>query len=128
MRYAYLNDKEWYNKHMNLTQKHCIPCEGGTPPLSDKEEDKLIKEIPQWVLLREDKTNVVHKIRRQFTFEGFKDAINFVNKIAEIAEKEGHHPDIYIFYNKVQIELFTHAVGGLSENDFIMASKIDVLI
>lgn len=112
----------------DLVQKHCVPCEGGTPPLSDAEEDRFIQQTPDWILLREDDQVVVHKIRRQFTLKNFKEAIEFVNKIADIAEKEGHHPDIYIFYKKVQIELFTHAVGGLSENDFIMAAKINQLL
>lgn len=106
---------------MNLLDKHCIPCEGGDPPISDSKEEELKKEIPDWLLLRDG----THKLRRQFKFKNFKEAIVFVNKVAEIAEKEGHHPDIYIFYNKVQLDLFTHAVGGLSENDFIMAAKID---
>jgi len=108
---------------MNLIQKHCVPCEGGDPPLSEEEENKLFKEIPTWLLLRDGN----HKLRKQFGFKGFLEAIAFVNKIAPIAEAEGHHPDMYIFYNKVQIDLFTHAVGGLSENDFIMAAKIDTL-
>lgn len=113
---------------MDLSTKHCIPCEGGDPALPDEKEDELKENIPNWLLLRNDGQTVVHKLRRQFSFRDFKEAITFVNKIAEIAENEGHHPDIYIFYNKVQIELFTHAVGGLSENDFIMASKIDRLV
>lgn len=112
----------------DLQQKHCVPCEGGTPPLSDEKEDELIRQITDWILLREDGQMAVHKLRRQFKFKTFPEAMAFVNKVAEIAEKEQHHPDIYIFYNKVQIELFTHAVGGISENDFIMASKIDHLL
>lgn len=113
---------------MDLSQKHCVPCEGGDPALTDEREDELKKSVPDWILLRNDGQTVVHKLRRQFTFKDFKEAVAFVNKIAAIAEEEGHHPDIYIFYNKVQLELFTHAVGGLSENDFIMASKIDNLL
>lgn len=112
---------------MDLAQKHCVPCEGGDPALTDDREDELKKEIPDWILLRNDGQTVVHKLRKQFKFENFKEAIAFVIKIADVAEEEGHHPDMYIFYNKVQIELFTHAVGGLSENDFIMASKINKL-
>ena len=116
---------------MDLSDKHCVPCEGGTPPLTQQEEDTLKTQIPHWTLLRDPSTPsgqlLVHKLKHQFTFKNFKEAMQFVNNIAEIAEKEGHHPDIYIFYNKVQIELFTHAVGGLSENDFIMARKIDKL-
>lgn len=109
---------------MDLTKKHCVPCEGGTPPLPDSEEDRLHKEVPSWLILRDGN----HKIRKQFSFKGFPEAVAFVDKIVPVAESEGHHPDIYIFYNKVQLDLFTHAVGGLSENDFIMAAKIDALL
>lgn len=109
---------------MDLTQKHCVPCEGGTPPLPESEEDKLKAQVPAWLLLRQD----THKLRRQFTFKDFEEAMKFVNNVAQIAQLEQHHPDIYIFYNKVQLDLFTHAVGGLSENDFIMAAKIDKLL
>lgn len=105
----------------NLINKHCVPCEEGGNPLSEKEENRLHKQVSSWIILRFE----THKIRRQFTFDSFVSAIAFVNKIADIAQKQQHHPDIYIFYNKVQIDLFTHAVGGLSENDFIMAAKID---
>lgn len=115
---------------MDLTVKHCVPCEGGTPPLPNAEEDTLHKEVSDWLLLRDPSASSgqVHKLRKQFTFKTFPDAIAFVDKIAPIAEAEGHHPDIYIFYNKVQLDLFTHAVGGLSENDFIMAAKINKIV
>lgn len=106
---------------MDLSYKKCVPCEGGAPPLSDQRENELYRYTPQWILLRDG----THRLRRQFRFKTFKDAMIFVNEVANIAEKEGHHPDIYVFYNKVQLDLFTHAVGGLSENDFIMAAKID---
>jgi len=109
---------------VDLTQKHCVPCEGGDPPLPQNKEDELIAQVPSWQLLRDE----ARKIRRQFKFKNFKEAVSFVNKVADIAETEGHHPDIKIVYNKVQLDLFTHAVGGLSENDFIMAAKIDRLL
>lgn len=109
---------------MDLNQKHCVPCEGGTPPLSEEREDELLGQISNWSLIRDGE----HKIRKQFKFADFKKALEFVNKVGEIAEQEQHHPDIYIFYNRVQMELFTHAVGGLSENDFILASKIDLVV
>ena len=109
---------------MDLTKKHCVPCEGGTPPLSDEKEEELIKKVSNWSLSRDG----THKIRRMFTFKDFKDAIAFVNKVADLAENQGHHPDIKIVYNKVMLDLFTHAVMGLSENDFIMAAKINSLI
>lgn len=105
----------------DLVQQHCVPCESGTPPLSEEKENEFIKQAQDWILIRDG----AHRIRRQFKFKNFKEAINFTNKVAEIAEQEGHHPDIYIFYNKVQLDLFTHAVGGLSDNDFIMAAKIN---
>lgn len=108
----------------DLVDKHCVPCEGGDPPVSAEKEKELQRHIPDWLLF-DDGT---HKLRRQFKFKDFKESIQFVNRVAKVAESEGHHPDIYIFYNKVQIDLFTHAVGGLSENDFIMAAKIDALI
>lgn len=108
----------------DLTKKHCVPCEGGDPPLSNEKEDELFKQVQNWNLLGDGE----HKLRRQFKFKNFKEAMNFVNKVANIAEEEGHHPDIYVFYNKVQLDLFTHAVGGLSENDFIIASKVNKLV
>ncbi|MHA1341118.1 MAG: 4a-hydroxytetrahydrobiopterin dehydratase [Promethearchaeota archaeon] len=89
--------------------------------MSILEEDEYIKQIPQWNLNRTD----VHKIYREFKFKDFKHAMMFVNKVAEIAEKEGHHPDVYIYYNKVRLELYTHAVNGLFINDFILAAKIN---
>ena len=124
--------KNVYNKIMDLSRKHCVPCEGGMPPLSDEKEDEMLKLIQhdfsassgqarEWLLLRDG----THRIHRMFTFKNFKEAISFVNKIAQLAQSEGHHPDIKIAYNKVGLDLFTHAVGGLSENDFIMAAKIN---
>lgn len=108
---------------MDLARKHCVPCEGGTPPLPDTKEDELIQQAPNWQLFRDG----THRIRRRFIFKNFKKAMKFVNKVADLAESEGHHPDIKVVYNKVRLDLFTHAVGGLSENDFIMASKINKL-
>jgi len=106
---------------MELAKKHCVPCKGGTPPFSNEQEGVYSKDIPSWILDREH----IHKIRKRFSFKNFKEAILFFNKVADLAEKEGHHPDMCISYNKVDVTLFTHAVGGLSENDFIMAAKID---
>lgn len=110
---------------MDLTKKHCVSCEGGTPSLSDEKEDEMLKLVQHdnsgWFLVRDG----THRITKQFKFEDFKRAMEFVNKIADLAESEGHHPDIKIVYNKVNLDLFTHAVGGLSENDFIMAAKIN---
>jgi 4a-hydroxytetrahydrobiopterin dehydratase len=107
---------------MALKTKHCRPCEGGTPPLKNEKEDKLLKQVG-WEISRTG----IHKISRQFVLKDFKEAIGFVNKVAEIAEQEQHHPNFYISYKKVTIELYTHAILGLSENDFIVAAKINAL-
>jgi 4a-hydroxytetrahydrobiopterin dehydratase len=107
----------------DLTKKHCVPCEGGDPPLPDEKEDELLKQVQDWSLLRDG----THMLRKQFKFKNFKESMAFVNKVADLAEGEGHHPDIKIVWNKVNLDLFTHAVGGLSENDFIMAAKINKL-
>jgi len=106
---------------LSLEGKKCIPCEGGVEPMSVKKAEELLQEIPGWKLT--DK-----KLERKYSFSDFKEAMNFVNKVAEIAEKEGHHPDISIQWNKVILELWTHAIDGLSENDFIIASKVNKLI
>ena len=105
---------------MDLTQKKCKPCEGSMPPLAEEKANELLNQIPGW----EIKDGHVF---RQFKFKNFRESISFVNKVAEIAEQEGHHPDIIINYNKVAIELWTHAVNGLSENDFILSAKINAI-
>lgn len=106
----------------DLRQHHCVPCEGGTAPLNETQEDNYYSATPSWELLR---SQVPHKLRKMFTLKDFVTAMKFVNRVAELAEAEGHHPDMTIFYNKVQMELYTHNINGLSENDFIMAVKID---
>ena len=103
---------------MNLTQKKCVPCEAGTPPLEEAKVNELLKEIPSWTL----KDGHLYK---KFKFKNFVESMKFVNAVADIAEQEGHHPDFCVHYNRVEIELFTHAIKGLSENDFIVAAKID---
>jgi 4a-hydroxytetrahydrobiopterin dehydratase len=105
---------------MDLTKKNCAPCEGGTPPLTSEQAQEFLRELPGWNL---DK----NKINKEFSFNDFKEAMLFVNKLAELAEQEQHHPDITIHYNKVIITLWTHAINGLSENDMILAAKINNL-
>ena len=106
-----------------LLKKKCIPCEAGTDPLTDVEARNYMLDVPGWTL--EFETGKEGKIWKKYKFQDFLGAINFVNKVAEIAEEEGHHPDIKISYNKVKLTNFTHAIRGLSENDFILAAKID---
>jgi 4a-hydroxytetrahydrobiopterin dehydratase len=105
----------------DLTKKKCKPCEGGVPPLGKEEVKKLLGEVRSWTL--NGKT-----IEKEFSFKDFVAAMKFVNQVAEIAEEEGHHPDLFIHYNRVKVILWTHAVDGLTENDFIEAAKIDVLV
>ena len=109
---------------MDLTKKHCEPCEGGTKPFSKEEAEKYLKVLKtEWELIEDEEM----KIRKKYKFETFRDAIKFIYKIADIAEKEDHHPNIFNSYIRVTITLFTHSIGGLSINDFIMASKIERL-
>lgn len=107
---------------MDLDKKKCKPCEGGIPPLNKKEVEEYMKNIHgDW------KVSGNKKISKEYSFVNFKHTIDFVNKVADLAEEEGHHPDLHVYYGKVVIELSTHAINGLSENDFIMAFKIDKL-
>ena len=104
---------------MDLTKKKCIPCEAGTEPFSEKQADEFLKQISGWEL----KNGHLYK---KFKFKNFVGAMKFVNAVANIAEQEGHHPDILLFgWNKVKLTLSTHAIKGLSDNDFILAAKID---
>ena len=106
---------------MKLTAQKCEACEGGVIPLSHKEAAILAEQIPGW-LVSDDAKN----ISRQYQFKNFVEAIAFVNRVGVLAESEGHHPDIHLTnYKHVTIELTTHAIGGLSNNDYILAAKID---
>jgi 4a-hydroxytetrahydrobiopterin dehydratase len=106
----------------SLSDQRCIPCEGGATPLSGAEAHALLPEISEWEIAPDNK-----KLVRTCTFKDFLAAMSFVDQVADIAELEGHHPDMHISYNKVTLELTTHAIGGLSQNDFIVAAKINTL-
>ena len=105
---------------MALTDQKCVPCEAGTMPLTIQEAQNLLKEVSTWTLSPDAK-----KISKTFKFKNFAEALVFTNKVGAIAEAEGHHPDIALAWGKVGITLSTHSIGGLSENDFILAAKID---
>mgnify|MGYP001564154036 CR=1 FL=1 len=105
----------------DLLKKKCVSCKGkGIKPLSRIGAQDYLDKTSGWTLDSKAK-----RISKEFKFQDFIGAINFVERVADIAEMEGHHPDIHIHYNKVLLELWTHAIGGLSENDFIIATKID---
>lgn len=112
----------------DLQRKHCIPCEGGIPPATDAEIRALMVSVPGWVLgSRVEGGKSIKILQRAMTFSDFRAAMAFLRRVEDIAESEGHHPDFCVHYNRVDFTLFTHAVGGLHENDFILAAKIDAI-
>lgn len=104
-----------------LLSKKCVPCEGGVQPFSKEQASTYLKLIPSWRL------DSKGHLAKQFKFKNFAMAMAFLNKVAQLAEREGHHPDFAVHYNKVDFEIWTHAVNGLSENDFVLAAKIGEL-
>lgn len=109
--------------HADLTNKKCVPCEGGVPALSRQEAERLVKAVVGWKLADDAKS-----IRRKWTARNFMAGIHFFEKVAALAEDEGHHPDLHLEgYRNVAIDLTTHAVGGLTINDFVLAAKINEL-
>jgi len=105
---------------MDLAKKRCVPCEAGVSPLTKEEAEKLMQQVKGWHLAADTK-----HISKEFKFENFLEAMAFGNKTTAVAEAEGHHPDLTIGWGRVGVELSTHAIKGLSENDFILAAKID---
>lgn len=106
-----------------LTAKKCTPCEGGTPPLTPEQVAAHLPAVPEW-----KRTEGGKLIRRKYEFDDFVSAMAFLQKVGTLAEEEGHHPDLHLTgYRHVAVELTTHAIGGLSANDFIVAAKIDRL-
>ena len=103
----------------NLAQKKCIPCSGDVPRLKGKEIYRCLQKVKGWKVTNE------HHLTREYTFPDFKTALDFVNKVGSIAERENHHPDICLSWGKVSINIYTHKIDGLFENDFILAAKID---
>ena len=107
---------------MNLTEKHCVPCKGGVPPLAGEELQRLAQQVPGWQVVDN------HHLMKSFAFPDFKTALEFVNRAGVIAETEGHHPDMLLSWGKVEVKTWTHKINGLTESDFILASKIDQLV
>ena len=104
-----------------LATKSCEPCRGGVPPLQGKELERLQREVPGWKIVEG------HHLYRLFHFPDFKTALEFVNRVGEIAEEQGHHPVIHFTWGKVEINIWTHKIDGLVQADFILAGKIDTL-
>lgn len=105
-----------------LTQKHCVPCEGGFPALTLEQAKDLMEQVPEWKLSEDGR-----RISRTFGFKDFDTALAFVNEIGKIAQEEWHHPEIRLMWGSVEVVMTTHSISGLSENDFIVAAKIDLL-
>ena len=103
----------------DLAMKHCVPCEGGVPRLEADEIELYHAQIKDWRVVDN------HHLERKYEFKDFKTALDFVNRVGEVAETEGHHPDIYFTWGKARLQIFTHAIDGLSESDFILAARID---
>jgi len=107
---------------MDYASKRCVPCEGGIPAFTPREVEEAVRSVSGW-----DVRDGHRKLHKHLRFGDFREAMRFVNAMAELAEAEGHHPDFCVYYSTVDVTLWTHAVGGLSENDFILAAKLDAL-
>jgi 4a-hydroxytetrahydrobiopterin dehydratase len=105
----------------DLASKSCVPCRGGVPPLSGPELEKYARLLPSWRVIDG------HHLDKEFSFPNFRTALEFTNRVGNLAEEQGHHPDIYLAWGKVRITLWTHKIDGLTESDFVLAAKIDEL-
>src|ERR1051326_1805008 len=106
---------------MSLAEKHCVPCRGGVPPLKGEALEQMKAQVTGWNVVDE------HHLEKSRAFPDFRTALDFVNRVGAIAEAEGHHPDLYLSWGKVRVKIWTHKSDGLTESDFILASKIDAL-
>lgn len=105
----------------DLADRTCVPCRGGVPPLAGKDLEGLARQVPGWEVVEE------HHLRREFRFENFREALEFVNRVGAIAEDEGHHPNVSFGWGRAEVVIFTHAIDALTESDFILAAKINRL-
>jgi 4a-hydroxytetrahydrobiopterin dehydratase len=103
----------------NLADRRCVPCRGGVPPLKGEQLQQLASQLSFWKVIDE------HHLLKTFVFSNFRTALDFVNRLGEVAEQEGHHPDICFGWGRVEVKIYTHKIDGLSESDFILAAKID---
>ena len=102
-----------------LASRQCVPCRGGVPPLTADEIRPLLSQLDGWQVVNE------HHLRKEFKSANFREALAFVNRVGELAEEQGHHPDICFGWGKVEVTIWTHKINGLTESDFILAAKID---
>ena len=104
-----------------LIHRNCVPCRGGVPPLQGEAVRRLLQEVSDWEAVQE------HHLVKSFRFKNFKTALDFVNQVGELSEREWHHPDLALAWGRVDVKIYTHKIDGLSDNDFILAAKIDRL-
>jgi 4a-hydroxytetrahydrobiopterin dehydratase len=106
----------------DLAGKTCVPCRGDTPPLKGAELEELSRQIPDWEIVED------HHLKKEFRFRDFREALDFVNRVGELAEEQGHHPDVAFGWGWAEITVFTHKIDGLTESDFVLAAKVDGLL
>jgi 4a-hydroxytetrahydrobiopterin dehydratase len=107
---------------MSLADKHCVPCRGGVAPLAGEALERLLVQVPGWRVVDG------HHLLKAFQFPDFRTALDFVNRAGGVAEEEGHHPDLYLAWGKVEVQIWTHKIDGLTESDFVLAAKIGQLV
>ena len=104
-----------------LAERQCVPCRGGVPPMKGDEITEMSSQLPDWQVVNE------HHLQRAYRFKDFRETLDFVNRVGELAEEQGHHPDICFGWGKADITIWTHKIDGLTESDFVLAAKIDKL-
>ncbi len=104
-----------------LASKACVPCKGDTPPLKGEEIEGFRRQVPEWEVVEE------HHLRRRLRFKNFREALDFVNRVGELAEEQGHHPDVGFGWGYAEVTVWTHKIDGLTDSDFVFAAKVDVL-
>ncbi|OLE51168.1 MAG: 4a-hydroxytetrahydrobiopterin dehydratase [Acidobacteria bacterium 13_1_20CM_3_53_8] len=105
----------------DLASRECVPCRGGVPPMNGAEILGLLQELSGWEAVEE------HHLKKSYTFKNFRESLEFVNRVSQIAEEQGHHPNICFGWGRAEITIYTHKIDGLTESDFILAAKIDAM-
>ena len=105
-----------------LAERQCVPCRGGVPPMKGEQLNEMSSQLPDWQVVNE------HHLQRSYRFKDFRETLDFANRVGELAEEQGHHPDICFGWGKADITIWTHKIDGLTESDFVLAAKIDKLL
>jgi 4a-hydroxytetrahydrobiopterin dehydratase len=105
-----------------LAERQCVPCRGGVPPMKGEQINEMLSQLTDWQVVNE------HHLQKNYRFKDFRETLNFVNRVGELAEEQGHHPDICFGWGKADITIWTHKIDGLTESDFVLAAKIDKLL